>query len=406
MSRPPRPVRLALVACLFAAAGCAAPAATHKAPVTISDALLADKPKTTAAPAPPLIDEPPPGADRRALNAAIEAMDEGRFDLCIPVLEELRARHPTNAVVLHELALAYRLSKQPQRAVEILDPVRDRLPMITVASLASALDEAGRSSEAAALLREAIVRFPRSGLLHSELATTLGRAGDVPAAIQLYEHGIEVDPAFPATYKNLATLFAKTRSRGLTLIHGETFRVLEPATARSREMAETMVRVAADAVVAGRVAGKLDCKIALAPDPPAGGPLPLANAFEAAFGPRLCEAHAKGLNLASLHDARRAFIDDLGKPNQPFDWASIPLFPWLRSLAAAGHLEAYDYWLYGPASPDEAGAWVKGHEQAMSAMVEWLVAHPLFVRPPEEGDSVLRADAPSPPVTGARGAEG
>ena len=39
----------------------------------------------------------------------------------------------------------------------------------------------------------------------------------------------------------------------------------------------------------------------------------------------------------------------------------MPLLPWLVALDAAGHLDAYDHWLYGPAFPDEMKRWGDAH---------------------------------------------
>ena len=47
----------------------------------------------------------------------------------------------------------------------------------------------------------------------------------------------------------------------------------------------------------------------------------------------------------------------------------------VSSLAAAGHLEAYDYWLFAPGWPEEFEAWVATHEQEFDAMVAYVDAH-------------------------------
>jgi hypothetical protein len=174
---------------------------------------------------------------------------------------------------------------------------------------------------------------------------------------------------------------SQSRYRGLVLVYGEAFRLLEPGSQRSRALAATMVRVCQESVQLEKKGGKASAHVDLAPDLPAGtGAMPLANAFELAFGPGLVRAHMDGLSLGSLHKARRAFLDALKKPQQPFDWKTVPLFAWLQALDAAGHLEAYDYWLFGPASPDEAARWRDAHKNATDAMARWVDEHPLFPR--------------------------
>jgi len=41
------------------------------------------------------------------------------------------------------------------------------------------------------------------------------------------------------------------------------------------------------------------------------------------------------------------------------DWNAVPVFRFMREASANGMLEVYDYWLYGPAFPDEFETWAK-----------------------------------------------
>src|SRR5262249_30867447 len=161
------------------------------------------------------------------LRSAIQEMDEGHLEEASVVLEDLLRAHPNNGIVLHELGLSYRLMRRPEKAITLWMPFRSRLTVLTLAGLASALDEAGKPEEAIAFLREEIQRHPNAGILYSELATTLRQAGKDEEARKLYERAIDVDPAFPAAWLHLTNAYATTRSRGLSLLYGETFRILE-----------------------------------------------------------------------------------------------------------------------------------------------------------------------------------
>ena len=102
------------------------------------------------------------------------------------------------------------------------------------------------------------------------------------------------------------------RSRGLTLLHGETFRILEPKTARSERIAKLMVQVCDEAVEVTKTAsGGTSAHVSLAPDVVIANPqdtanLPLVNLFELTFAGPLTAAHMQGLSLASLHGPDRA----------------------------------------------------------------------------------------------------
>lgn len=381
-----------LFAGLFAAgaAGCGGAAQTAVA----TPRAATPAPVVAAAPeAEPLDEDPPEGKDGYLLNVAVTQMDEGEMASAIRTLESLRRKHPNNGMILHELALAYRLSRRPGEAVTVLMPYRHRLSVATLASLASALDEAGKPKEAIAMLREELLRHPTSGLLHSELGTTLVNQGKQADALALYEKSTEVDPGFAPSYMHLAEIYATTRSRGLTLLHGETFRVLEPSSGRSERIAKLMVQVCDAAVELNKSsAGAISSHVSLAPDilvSQAGdvAELPIVNQFELVFGPPLTAAHIQGLSLATLHGARRAYLDAFKRKSGPEKLAGLVLTRWLRALDDAGHLEAYDYWLFGPADTAAQGAWFAAHAPQLEGMIKYLLNHPLYPKEQEPGQT-------------------
>jgi tetratricopeptide (TPR) repeat protein len=321
--------------------------------------------------------------DHAAVVEAIARMDGGQPEKAIPILEQVRSRHPNSAGVLHELALAYRLAKQPAKAVDVLWPFRAQLPVETLASLTSALDDANRTDEAIALLKSAITAHPHAGLLYSELATTLLRGGKQNEAAQLYERGIEEQPELPANYVHLAMLLSESDHRGLSILYGETFRLLEPDTERSTEVAKMMARVCQEALTFnanGSVTVKLGPKIIDASIDKSSGQLlmPVVSRFELEFGPGLAlvatRAPRHQLDLAALHTVRDLFL----RKENDSDFSSVPVVAWLRQLNKAGHLEAYDYWLFGPAFAEQSARWARLHRGQWAEMQEYLSQHPLF----------------------------
>jgi Tfp pilus assembly protein PilF len=371
-------VRLFLgVALAFAAPGCA------KNPN--SQAKSAEQ-----RPGPPLELVPPPGSDGTKLENAVAAMDRGDMARAIRTLEEIRSRHPENGLVLHELALAYRLSKKPAEAVKVLMPFRHRLPPAPLAGLGSALDELGRSKDAISVFREGLKRYPRSGLLYADFGTTVFQQGKTEEALGLFQKGIEVDPATPANYIRIAIVLAQTDHRGLALVFGETFRVLEPTTERSHELARVMVDVCRHSVkMKTRPDGALEGTVSLAPNVVVQNEeqiaeLPLVNVFELAFGPPLVRAHQSGLSLKSLHQARVEFIGIMNRPDSPYDWNAVPIFRFMREANANGMLEIYDYWLFGPAFPEEFEKWAELNQANAQRLGQYLGEHPLFAVPPDQ----------------------
>jgi hypothetical protein len=330
----------------------------------------------------------PSGSDGTKLENAVAALDRGDLPRAIRTLEDVRSRHPENGLVLHELAIGYRIAKKPEEAVKVLSPFRRRLPPPLLAGLGSALDEAGRSADAMSVLREGIERYPRSGLLYADLGTTLFNQGKTEDALEHYQKGIEVDPSAPSNYIRISLILARTDHRGLTLVFGETFRLLEPTSERSHELARVMVDVCRNSVKrTTREDGAVVANVTLAPEIVIDRPeqienLPLVNVFELAFGPPLVRAHENGLTLASLHQARVEFVALMNKPDSPFDWNAVPVFRFMREASANDMLEIYDYWLFGPAFPEEFEAWAKQNQSNAERLGRYIGEHPLFVGPP------------------------
>ncbi|HXU03247.1 MAG TPA: NrsF family protein [Polyangia bacterium] len=368
---------LALLA-LMLAAGCAGSTAAGPATSAASP---------SAAPAAEgLLFGTPDGADGEALRNAVRQMDDGKVDKSIAALEDLHRKYPRNATVLHELTLAHRLAHQPRRAVELLLPYQAQLPPLMLSALGSALDEAGDAAQAESVLREGLKRNPKAGVLYSDLGTTLRGAGRPKDALDAYLQGTAAEPTFPGNYRRAAEIYAQSDHRALALVYGEMFRLLDPA--RSNKTAELMVTVYREAVSTTGSGKNAQTVISLAPkqsgvevgaDGSLKSPLiALPLAIELSIGPALVDAHKQGLSLASLHKARAALVAAMAKPDGPFKDHKLPLLPWLAALYNAGHLEAYDHWLYGPAFPDEMKSWGVAHRKQVDAMTKWAEDHPLF----------------------------
>ena len=327
-------------------------------------------------------EEPPAGPARERLGRAVELLDARQVEAAIAILEGLHAELPYNGMVLHELGLAYRLAGQPARAVELLSPYGDVLGVTPTAGLGSAADEAGQTAEAETILRRGIARHPRAGLLYSELAVVVGRQGRVEEAVSLFLQGMDAQPDWPTNYVHAANLLSDSRAAGMTLYWGEIFRLLEPRSERSEQLATTMVAVLQQRVQvsAPDASGDRQVSVSLAPGQaevsirPGGAlTMPFVHAIELGLGTSLAMAALEGFSLASIHRARARFVSSPQPHTQLFDW--------LGQLAEANLLEAYDTWLFGPAFPDEAAAWVSAHPGAIEALQGHVQTHPF--RPTE-----------------------
>lgn len=323
-------------------------------------------------------------ADEQKLQRAVALMDEGKLEQSIALLDDLRKRHPHHGTILHESALAERFAKRPEKSIGILWPYRQTLSPDGLALLGSTLDEAGRPEDAFGVLLTGLKRFPKSGLLHSEMGTTLRGLGKHDEAAGFYARGIDVDPATPSNYMHLAVMFSQSDAPVLSLFFGEAFRLLEPSSPRSFQIGALMTAVCRDSVNIEKHEGdELKASVHLAPPvrvetPEQAKELPLPNLLELSIGPGLVVAHQKGLSLASLHAARASFLKSVRSPESPLH--GLSLYQWLQELDDAGHLEAYDHWLYGPGFPDEYETWSKAHPESEDAFAQYMGEHPLVAQ--------------------------
>jgi hypothetical protein len=68
----------------------------------------------------------------------------------------------------------------------------------------------------------------------------------------------------------------------------------------------------------------------------------------------------------------------MNRAESPFDWNAVPVFRFMREANANGMLEVYDYWLFGPAFPEEFEAWAKRNQSSAARLGRYLGEHPLF----------------------------
>jgi tetratricopeptide (TPR) repeat protein len=317
------------------------------------------------------------------LEGAIAKMDAGQPVLAIPICQKLLEKHPHHSVVLHELSLAYRLAGEPRNAILTLGPYEAQLHDDMLAGLAGAHDEAGEPTEAVSLLLRGIGRFPKSGLLYSELGTTLRGQEKFEDAIGAYMKGIEVEPGWPSNYLNASTMLAKSDLAGLSLLYGEMFRNLEPGTVRSHEVGAMLVHILRERITVEPGSGQGDGDDAkgnirvrlVSPEFTGGNPEHPLQVFELSHLP-LAIAALDGWTLEKIVSARTKSINvwwEATKSNADDD----PLLAFLHDLSEAGHAEAYHYWLYGPGYPEDAQAWMKAHPKQLESMAEYVGDHQL-----------------------------
>src|SRR5690606_14029143 len=89
--------------------------------------------------------------------------------------------------------------------------------------------------------KKGLKKFPKSGPLHSEYGELLWAAKDF-SAINLWEKGIQADPAYSGNYYNAALYYFHTKDKVWSLIYGEIFVNMESLSQRGIAMKEQLLR--------------------------------------------------------------------------------------------------------------------------------------------------------------------
>ena len=62
---------------------------------------------------------------------------------------------------------------------------------------------------------------------------------------------------------------------------------------------------------------------------------------------------------------------------------SNELMRWQQVIIAAGHFDAYNYWLFQSARPDEFSQWTKEHQAQYQAWLDWSAKNKLSIQTPD-----------------------
>ena len=260
------------------------------------------------------------------LHRSVELIDAGELGRAIDVLEGLRREFPNNGMVLHELALAYRMERRPKEAVAVLEPFAAQLGPRGLSALASAYDEAGDAVRARGVLLSAIRRYPDEGVLYSDLGTTSRGQGENARALSEYLEGVERAPAWPANYYHVAGMYAASGQVPKALYYGGVYRTLSPERKqRGAQMANDMVYLyknvlSVTSVEGGDIEVKLNITVASADD---ASPQSFTTMYMKALAPALAVAHVKGISLRTLHETRKSFLEqwqESGAIGRPFEF--------------------------------------------------------------------------------------
>jgi tetratricopeptide (TPR) repeat protein len=297
-------------------------------------------------------------------------MAQADWDNAILVLNRVLQTDKDNLEYQKDMIQCYYYKRDFEKAVDGIKNIinRDDADVVTFQLAGNVYKAIEDPKECERIYKQGLKKFPKSGSLYSEYGELLWAKKEYNA-IDLWEKGIEIDPAFSGNYYNAALFYFYTKDKVWGLIYGEVFVNMESLSQRGAAMKELLFKGYKEKLFtdANIMKGEENNK----------------NAFAKAFLETMNKQSSlvsKGVTTSSLTMVRARFI---------LDWyenyaAKFPhrLFDYQQQLMREGMFEAYNQWLFGTVENLTAyDSWTKTHTDEYKGFVSFQKSRVFRVPP-------------------------
>jgi Tfp pilus assembly protein PilF len=279
-------------------------------------------------------------------------MRQGDFNNAIIILTRALQMDKNNLEMQKDLVMSYYYKRDYEKALDGVKTLidRDDADVVTYQIAGNVYKALEEVKECDKVYKKGLKKFPNSGPLYSEYGELLWAKKDF-SAIEQWEKGIQVDPAYSGNYYNAARFYFYTKDKVWSLIYGEIFVNMESLSDRGAAMKQLLLegykeKLFADAnLMAGQEKNK--------------------NEFSKAFLDCMSKQSSlanHGITTETLTMIRSRFILEwFDKYASRFPYK---LFEYQRQLLQEGIFNAYNQWLFGTienlATYDN---WTKTHDE-------------------------------------------
>ena len=184
--------------------------------------------------------------------------------------------------------------------------------------------------------------------------------------------------ARPETYQVLATTFGNTTERVWGVVYGEIFCNLSSDSEQSKKIGALVYDLYAKSLSVKSSGLSIDLTEnaqASSKQPP------FESQFEMAFlmGAVPLGGEATPLTIKKLISIRKSQLSLWKQKNLP----ATELTKRQQAIIAAGHFDAYNYWLFQSALPDESNQWMAAHQPELQSWKDWLDKNKFAVERPD-----------------------
>jgi len=199
-----------------------------------------------------------------------------------------------------------------------------------------------------------------------------------PAQFKKIEEDALKDFSRPESYELLATSFGNTTEKVWAVIYGEVYCNLSSDVDRISHVGSLVYRWYEGSL--SRHGNGLSANLTENAQSTQ-KQVPFELLFEQAYlmGAVGVKGDFRPLSIQRLTDIRK---------NQLLLWSQrkLPetgLVRWQEAILSAGHFEAYNYWLFKGAHPEEFSEWSKSHQDQFQAWLDWRSKNPFQVQAPD-----------------------
>lgn len=325
--------------------------------------------------------------DCRTLKNAIHLVNGNMAEAALVDFDNLIKRYPDNYLVQYERLYAlYSLGRYADITKEAPMLLSNSKVEDTAFQLCgNAFDMMGNSEEARRIYQLGIEHFPNSGSLYLELGNLDWMRDEYASALPYYLQGIDVDPNFASNYFRAAIIsFAIEEAKIWGLIYAETEILLAPNNEERHDyMAKAIRNCYVENIKCQAIGDKWEASVKLVParniqfDKDNGIILvDFTGVYETCVTTSITKYFSalrkefKG-SIADMTELRKGILETYMKTAGDIYGKAMYLLPFQKNVIDAGHWEAYNYFLLGPAATDEFNAWYECNSEKLDKFIKW-----------------------------------
>lgn len=315
--------------------------------------------------------------EQQLYQNAIHFMDNGMVDTGIDLLQGLDKAHPSNRAVVYEIVYGYIVKQDYEEAyqwakklLKLKDADADSYFIA-----GNAFDYVGKRKEAIEIYEKGLKKFPNSVRLLVEKGNMAYMMKNYDESVGCYEHAIDIDPNYDASYYRLANLYAMSTDPVWAVMYAQNYQLHASKYDRLMKMGKLIYDLYRENVT--RKDGKWEVtftkKVNLSAYASLDCDLPYNGFFYYTHKVVLDEGGFAGdtLTLADVARLHRKYVEIAD--TTAHDYYNVPVLDMERAALHEGYLDGYIMWMLRGADAGFGNKYF-GTEQCDSvvdAFVEW-----------------------------------